>query len=474
MPRRDLLIPRRTLLQAAALATPFISKQADAFVPLGASATPGFSDRAAIILASLGSNTWSNDIVLPGNHTVDVIPAANNSTRRYSGDHFNWGASPNFPGPESAKFAFSSGCYMNGQKKYALPGTGGHTDWSGSEIAWLDFATAKWVLTEQSCLWGTTGIADPSNPTIESDTTYKPYPNPAGRRSHGPLHTYSGCTWCPEISVGFSQGGACWNTGGGTFGAYMWDVNGRWNQSLVYAGTGNGCNGQVPRGIDLETQWISALRKLWSGYSASLTGCASLFDPLTGTTTNTCSLAATNGVSGDNHDACCPGTIIPDPGNPGDTAHVFWANDNDSIFIVPKVGSGAMGQASSRIIPAGWPSGVPAALRFGQGPGGTRHGSGWFDFAGNYKPGSKKILVWDWFGGTGLYLLDYTTWTFTGPLSGSAMPYTPGGTNSTTSAGGKLIFVATDYMSVANYLPIGLIQSGNGQCYFYKIPWAML
>lgn len=186
--------------------------------------------------------------------------------------------------------------------------------------------------------------------------------------------------------------------------------------------------------------------------------------------------------------------LIPDPNHSGDEALVSWGYNffvgSEKVAYIPKVGSGATGQTSSAITFGGT---VPSALSVGNAAF-TYHNSVFFDYAGNYKSGSTKILVWDWNGAstavaslTGLYLLDISTWTWTGPLTRSAGPFASrwatiynSGINPGASYGFRNVFVITDYIVEGSYIPIGVVQPDNtglttaGQLYFYKIPWSAL
>ena len=77
--------------------------------------------------------------------------------------------------------------------------------------------------------------------------------------------------------------------------------------------------------------------------------------------------------------------------------------------------------------------------------------------------------------GTGIYPLDISGWNSDGASwgaawPGSAMPFTCNGQ----ATGFTCVFVLDDYVSVGNYLPIGMIQPSNGQFRVYKRPWNAL
>lgn len=95
---------------------------------------------------------------------------------------------------------------------------------------------------------------------------------------------------------------------------------------------------------------------------------------------------------------------------------------------------------------------MPIPFGFGFGPTApVSHDLVWFD-AAKYVPGSTKIIVFDYFrsGGT-LYLLDKTTWNWSGPISGATLPGTwPAG------SGYRLIQVMDDYVT-ADYVPVMLV-----------------
>lgn len=466
------MLSRRELLRPI-IAAPFIigaRKSKAAYFFKGSS--PPANDLTETALAALPNNVWSADQIASGNHVSDLNFGGNLTVNKGVGN----------------VFAFSGGCYASGQKKYMLPGTGGHSDSCNTGIATLDLTSLRWSVTEPSAQYNTAGSADPSNPCTTSEPTYKPWPNINGNRAPMSGHRYAIPIWMPEIGYGFSYGQWSYKTAGTNNGYGLFNAAGQYDQTKLFSNGPNGSFGSVPTAL-----WVPGRKVIWMANSGDGYESAE-FDPLVGTLKRPCNFEYKSPYAIPDLLLQGPPVLIPDPKNAGDQAVVFWANNYDygseAIFYCPKVGSGATGTVSSAIA-FGGP--VPAALSTGTANY-DNHMSSWFDFGGNYKPGSTKILVWDWKGGstaaaslTGLYLLDTLTWTWTGPLSGSAGPFASrwsaisnGGNNPGSAYGFRCVFVMTDYISVGNYVPIGLIQPDNstsatcGQLYFYKIPWSAL
>ena len=461
-----MLLSRRRILQSA-IAAPFIisPRRASAFLLRGGAAIP--TDLTAAALASLANSTWSSDQIASGNHINDLNFGGNLSIQDVLG--------------------FSGGCYLGGQKKFVLPGTGGHDGSPNTGIATLNLPTTSWSVTEPSATYHTDGVADPSNPCTNSETSFKSWPNVNGDRAPMAGHRYSAPIWMPEISYGFSYGEHSYNSGAnGDRGYYLFNSSGQHDQTKGFSG--NFIGGSAT----MTTAWIAGRKRLW-GVTSGSTSTVEI-DPLTGTSTltNHCNIVnAGQPDMGDQPMFC----LIPDPNNAGDLALVCWSYNffvgSEKVVYIPKVGSGAIGQTSSAIAFGG---SVPAALSVGNAAF-TYHDSVFFDFAGNYKSGSTKILVWDWKGGstaatslTGLYLLDTSNWTWSGPLTGSPGPFASRwstltgqlGFSAGAAYGFRHVFVMTDYIATGSYLPIGLIQPDStstataGQLYFYKIPWSAL
>lgn len=444
-------VQRRRII-AGAIAAPFVllRRSSAAFD----SRAPTDGDLTASVLANLPENLWSSDQIVTGNHVTDL---------KFGGN----------PGGGNI-FAYSGGCYMSGQKKYALPGGGGHADSPNTGIAMLDFRSLQWSVTELSAIYRTNGVADPRNPCTNGESRYKSWPNANGQRAPMAGHRYSAPTWMPELGYGYSYGSYSYNSGTGCGGYYLFNSAGHHDQSKGFK---SGAAGGT-----LSTYWLRRVRKLW--YTNAGNSRAAHFDPLAGG-------ASTIVTHRFDINDCYPdlylqgpGVLIPDPHDAKDLAFVYWdafgsaSPSGERICCAPKVGSGAIGQVS---YPIRFQNAVP--------PGLTRrvnndHNSVWFDFTGNYKRGSKKILVWDWGSssdsvhadraGTGLYLLDTSSWRWSGPLPGSTQPFKGilGG-----SYGFKLIFIMSDYVVHGTYIPVGLIQpapylASTGQVFFYKIPWS--
>jgi hypothetical protein len=283
----------------------------------------------------------------------------------------------------------------------------------------------------------------------------------------------------PEIGYGYNYGS----------GAYL---NGQYHDNGYYLFDSHGVNDQTKgfsSGADagtINTHWIGGLRKIWWLYYASLK--AWNFDPLVGGSTKTATHDLVKNYVLPDILYGGPGCLIPDPNDPGDSAYVMWQDGGMSlpggpgVCYLPKVGSGATGQISSRISGL---SNVPSNIAWKQK--GSQL-STWFDYAGNYKSGSTRILTWPWactsdglhgdLQGDGIRLLDTSNWTYASdPLPNSAPPLT-----SIASANGlRNIFVLADYVSHGNYLPVCVIgcipdavTSAVGQVWIYKIPWMNL
>lgn len=447
-------LSRRHVITAA-IAAPFVigSRRASAFPSQPYSTTN--ADLTSAALAGLANGTWSADQISSGNHV----------------NNLKFGGNLN----ADDVFSYSGGCYLPGQKKYMLPGTGGHSGSPNTGIATLDFPSLTWSITEPSSNYVTTGVADPGNPCNNSEKVFKSYPNIYGRRAPMAGHRYSIPVWMPEIGYGYGYGQWSYNTGLPNQGYYLFNSAGQWDQTKGFS-TGATGGSYINT---LTSLWVSSRKVLWVGSGTSGLLQSSEFDPLVGAVRHPCDFS---------HNAVYPDiglqgpcVLIPDPNNPGDQAVVYWAYEHyssaENIFYAPKVGSGATGQVSTKLAFGGAvPPGISVPYVSGSA---SHHNSSWFDFAGNYKSGSTKILVWDWNNAsTGLYLLDTSTWTWAGPLSGSAFRFS--WSSSLNGAYGfKCIFVMTDYVSRGSHLPIGLVEPGSdltttGGLYFYKIPWSAL
>ncbi len=445
---------------------------------------PPANDVTATALAGLQNCTdtsvvcWSSDLVPTGFHVTDVgtFPTL----------------MPGDPGPLPTEtdglpgiFAFSSGDFITGQKAFINAGGGGHSDWSGDANFRLDFTTGKWSQAEPPSRWVSTGVADSGSPCTYGETSYKPYPNVNGHRGKGASHTYSTNLYFPALNQVVAQGAGTTPTAQGVQCRIMVDGTTGLNVQATLTGASiTGLTGSlvlIPSGF---TQTAAAGKAFVIGGTAALS--VGNWDPNTGVSTTTHRGDINNvysdvGLQG-------PGVIIPDPNNAGDCAYVFWTYNffanGEKVAYFPKVCSGTTGQASSAISFGGT---VPAALSVSNSAF-TYHNAVWFDWAGNYKAGSTKILVWDWGkpianGGnslmTGLYLLDTATWTFTGPflVGSTGLPYTlasPTGSGDSGGAGFRLIMVGKDWVSAGNYLPIILINPRNGQYYVARLPWSFL
>lgn len=464
-----LLIPRRSILKAAA-AAPLIlaSRKAEAVLHHG-SVTPAAitNDITAQTLATLADLTWSSDLVPNGFHSSDVIQPINAPNFQYPD------GTVGLPPTGSDYWTFSGGCYLPGLRAFMLPGSGGHGDWLGNQILRFDVTTGKWTRTEDSSRFSNLAV-DPGNPTTTTETTWHQWPNAAGRRGPPTRHVYGTPEYCPSANVVINGGGGSVPTGGGTFGYYCIDpVSGQWIQNLGFA------NGMA--GATLMTHWLPSVNKLflYSGGTSVPNQIGFQVDPLTSVQATT-HRGDVNGA----YPACQvagPGCLIPDPNNPGFQAVVFFTytfyspGNAQGVCYFPKVDIAVPnGQLLTSIISFG--NSVPAALFQGTGAS-IAYTCAWVAFMGNYKTGSTKILVFDWgFSGTstfstGLYLLDTNGWTWSGPLSGSAI-------NLPDQAGHpsnhfKNVFVLSEYVT-SSYVPIGVIQPQNGQYRVFRIPTSLL
>lgn len=438
-------LTRRTVLSGAIAAPMILKYNKSLAVPFHGSGTAPNNDLVSSTLAGLALSTWSGDLVPSGFHISDI-----NTSGPLGGGNV---------------FAYSGGCYMGGQKKWCLPGGGGHADSPNTGIAMLDMTTGKWTATEASAIYHTDGIADPGNPCVNTETSFKSWPNGAGQRAPMAGHRYAAPIWMPEIGYGFSYGQYSYNTATGNLGYGLFNSSGQHDQTKLFFG---GLNGGT-----MSTVWLPGRNRLWCANGGTGTQTQEMNPQTAGNYANPCRFDINSIYPDLNLQG--PLALIPDPNNGGDQAVVGWAYNfsagGEKIFYCPKVGSGATSQVSSAISFGG---AVPTALSVGNGSG-VYHNSSWTDYAGNYKTGSTKILVWDWGASpsltmTGLYLLDTSTWTFTGPFLASGLPMTTG----SQSSGFRNFFVLTDYVSVGSYLPVGLVNWNNGELYICKLPWTSI
>ena len=487
------MISRRKILETA-LAAPFIIGSMRTSASLAKQADSGSSaDHTAQVLATLAPGKWSGDVVLAGHHIfnldMNVIAPGNTCVPVTNNDNF---------------FPFSSGVYCGGKKRYFSISDGGHADFNGGGVCYFNCTTGKWVqsetparyshnpsdVTEQpSCggvsPWGTgpyNGDAWPS----ESTNLWYAWPNTLGHFVPIAGHTYSQVEWCPELNLihRYAIGGF---TGNAERNQGIWTCDpdtGLLNQNPKQATSGgvdffkstDGFNFVMPNKSGAAF-WIKECQKLFVFQTG--TGGAGHYDPVAKTvqmtydwTVHNSGFGGATGFDADFVNGCC-GCVIDDPINPGHRAIVALTTTDglpypatDILTCYPKVDSPPPSGSRYTV--------VPIPFGFGFGPTApVSHDSVWFD-AAKYVPGSTKIIVFDYFrsGGT-LYLLDKTTWNWSGPISGATLPGTwPAG------SGYRLIQVMDDYVT-ADYVPVMLVWPspagpGGSRVHYFKIPTSLL
>jgi hypothetical protein len=124
------------------------------------------------------------------------------------------GALPNPPSmgtPTSIMSAWTGGVWDPVREALILPGNGGHGDYGGNEVYAFFLSSLSWQrLTDPSPV-------HPPNRTIEA----LPDGRPASR------HTYGGVSFLPTVDKVFVTGGSLWGDGGGSRGAWTFDVPSR-------------------------------------------------------------------------------------------------------------------------------------------------------------------------------------------------------------------------------------------------------
>jgi hypothetical protein len=118
---------------------------------------------------------------------------------------------PSMGTPTSIMSAWTGGVWDPVREALILPGNGGHGDYGGNEVYAFFLSSLAWQrLTDPSPV-------HPPNRTIEA----LPDGRPASR------HTYGGVSFLPEVDKVFVTGGSLWGDGGGSRGAWMFDVPSR-------------------------------------------------------------------------------------------------------------------------------------------------------------------------------------------------------------------------------------------------------
>ncbi|HEY7253689.1 MAG TPA: hypothetical protein VIG37_24580 [Methylomirabilota bacterium] len=124
------------------------------------------------------------------------------------------GALPNPPSmgtPTSIMSAWTGGVWDPVREALILPANGGHGDYGGNEVYAFFLSSLSWQrLTDPSPV-------HPPNRTIEA----LPDGRPASR------HTYGGVSFLPTADKVFVTGGSLWGDGGGSRGAWTFDVPSR-------------------------------------------------------------------------------------------------------------------------------------------------------------------------------------------------------------------------------------------------------
>jgi hypothetical protein len=124
------------------------------------------------------------------------------------------GALPNPPSmgtPTSIMSAWTGGVWDPVREALILPANGGHGDYGGNEVYAFFLSSLSWQR-----------LTDPS-PVHPPDRTIEALPDgrPASR------HTYGGVSFLPTVDKVFVTGGSLWGDGGGSRGAWTFDVPSR-------------------------------------------------------------------------------------------------------------------------------------------------------------------------------------------------------------------------------------------------------
>lgn len=455
-------------------------------------------DHTARVLAALAPGTWSSDIVVPGFHRQDV--------------EVNSWAPPGqacAPGQSgSTYFAFSSGIYCHGKKRYFFANEGAHVDYDGSGVGYFDFTTGKWVQTETptryghnpadtiymgSCQgvspWGAGAYNGGAWPA-ESTSAWFCWPNSLGHFGAYTAHTYALTEWCPEANLihRFAKGGFS----DGTMNQGIWTIDpdtGLWGQNpkQQYL-NGGGAPGSVAIADSIGwCIWVPEVQQLWNGREGAFG--ANTYDPVarTGRQTFSSSLRIDRGYREADFEFGL-GCTIADPYNPGHRAIVYFHKMHtdrpyptfEGIVCYPMVDVLPAPGVHRDVIPInfadGSPTGtVPPPLQHDTralGYGSAKHDSVWFEGA-KFKPGSTKIIIWHWM--TGFWLLDTVTWTFSGPVASPPSWVSPGQIITL-----RMIQPMADY-ATSDYVPFMIVHpsinstnpKGSG-VFLYKFPTSLL
>ncbi|HEX7215770.1 MAG TPA: hypothetical protein VF578_16280 [Methylomirabilota bacterium] len=118
---------------------------------------------------------------------------------------------PSMGAPTSIMSAWTGGVWDPVREALILPANGGHGDYGGNEVYAFSLSSLSWQrLTDPSPV-------HPPNRTIEA----LPDGRPASR------HTYGGVSFLPTGDKVFVTGGSLWGDGGGSRGAWTFDVPSR-------------------------------------------------------------------------------------------------------------------------------------------------------------------------------------------------------------------------------------------------------
>lgn len=346
---------------------------------------------------NLTPGVWSAN--LAANNYVDAVI----ERKKTDADFGTYYAAPGHPAVTVSSqnpWAYSSGCYVPGRKKYVFTG-GGHDDWLGSEVGVFDLLTLTWARTDESAKLAQ--VQDPSVPFQSDDSLgWRAWRNPSGRFAPISTHTYGGMVYLPSLDAVHVIGGASYRSGmGGAGGAMLIDAaTGQWDESGAHAGVPaavNCASVRIPTVYVVDSTLTPTGQTITDAVFRSTymsTPSSRLIDPAAKayyTHTGYWSVA---------HRGTSHGCVVPDPVYPGRLAYVADCSTTQ-LAVFHRV---------DIVKNNGTTVGSIEAINYGNtkpGAIGAGDGTRWI-YMGDYIPGSTKIAVLK--EGAGIYTLDTDGW----------------------------------------------------------------
>ena len=356
---------------------------------------------------NLTPGVWSAN--LAANTYVDAVIERKKTDADF-GTYYAAAGQPAVTVSSQNPWAYSSGCYAPGHKKYFFTG-GGHDDWLGSEVGVFDLLTLSWSRTDESAKLAK--VEDPSVPFQSADSAdWRAWRNPSGRFAPISSHMYGGMIYLPSIDKIHVAGAAPYRSGMGSVGGTTWiDSAGLWDEDGALAGNGapvNSSTHTLPAFTVVDASLAPTGETITGAvFRVSASGSVVIDKASNRVLTHTTYWSA-------QHSTGDVGCFVPDPVYSGHLAYV--TNDDASNYAVfHRADIVRLDGKIGDILNRPYANARPAAFDLS---GAVR----WF-YMGDWFPSSTKILAFK--DGQGVWALDAATWTWgdqvaTMPVSASA------------------------------------------------------